>query len=131
VVAVGAHFFLKGDRLTVLKMLGLLLAFSGISLVFLGRPKAGKPTMFVGDILLLSGGHRCLHKLLRVVQADTHLFGKWALCLHLLYTHLRGPLWHPLARRGIHPFFNGGVPHGLPGDLLRELEEKGGKLNCN
>jgi drug/metabolite transporter (DMT)-like permease len=51
VVAVGAHFFLKGDRLTVLKMLGLLLAFSGIFLVFLGRPKAAKPTMFVGDIL--------------------------------------------------------------------------------
>jgi len=51
VVAVGAHFFLKGDRLTVLKMLGLVLAFSGIFLVFHGRPEAAKPTMFIGDIL--------------------------------------------------------------------------------
>jgi drug/metabolite transporter (DMT)-like permease len=51
VVAVGAHFFLRGDRLTVLKMLGLILAFSGILIVFYGKPKAAEPTMFVGDIL--------------------------------------------------------------------------------
>ncbi|MFB0508029.1 MAG: DMT family transporter [Thermodesulfobacteriota bacterium] len=51
VVAVGAHFFLKGDRLTTLKMLGLILAFSGIFLVFLGRPRVAKPTMFLGDVL--------------------------------------------------------------------------------
>lgn len=51
VVAVGAHFFLKGDRLTVLKTMGLVLAFSGIFIVFHGRPKAAKATMFIGDIL--------------------------------------------------------------------------------
>ncbi len=51
VVAVGAHFFLKGDRLTTVKMLGLILAFSGIFLVFLGKPKVAKPTMFIGDVL--------------------------------------------------------------------------------
>ena len=51
VVAVGAHFLLKGDRLTTLKMLGLILAFSGILIVFHGRPEAAKPTMFIGDIL--------------------------------------------------------------------------------
>jgi drug/metabolite transporter (DMT)-like permease len=51
VVAVGAHFFLKGDRLTYLKIVGLILAFTGIFLVFGGRPKAAKPTMFIGDLL--------------------------------------------------------------------------------
>jgi drug/metabolite transporter (DMT)-like permease len=51
VVAVGAHFFLKGDRLTFLKILGLFFAFMGILLVFGGRPKTAKPTMFLGDIL--------------------------------------------------------------------------------
>jgi len=51
VVAVGAHFFLKGDRLTFLKVLGLLLAFTGILLVFGGRPKAARPTMLIGDLL--------------------------------------------------------------------------------
>ena len=51
VVAVGAHLFLKGDRLTFFKILGLVLAFTGILLVFGGKPKTAKTTMFVGDLL--------------------------------------------------------------------------------
>jgi len=51
VVAIGAHFFLKGDRLTFMKTLGLLLAFTGIAVVFSGRPKTAKATMFIGDLL--------------------------------------------------------------------------------
>src|SRR4030043_1126069 len=51
VVAVGAHFFLRGDRLTFVKTLGLVLAFMGIVIVFYGRPQTAKPTMLIGDIL--------------------------------------------------------------------------------
>jgi drug/metabolite transporter (DMT)-like permease len=51
VVAIGAHFFLKGDRLTSLKILGLVLAFTGIVVVFYGRPHTAKATMLIGDIL--------------------------------------------------------------------------------
>jgi drug/metabolite transporter (DMT)-like permease len=51
VVAVGAHFFLKGDRLTLLKIVGLVLAFTGIFIVFRGRPRTAKETMFIGDVL--------------------------------------------------------------------------------
>lgn len=51
IVAVGAHFILKGDRLTFLKTLGLMVAFLGVLLVFQGRPAAAKPTMFIGDML--------------------------------------------------------------------------------
>jgi len=51
VVAVGAHFFLKGDRLTLLKIVGLVLAFTGIFIVFSGRPRTAKETMFIGDVL--------------------------------------------------------------------------------
>lgn len=51
VVAAGAHFFLKGDRLTFLKIVGLILAFTGIFVVFGGRPKTAKPSMLLGDIL--------------------------------------------------------------------------------
>jgi drug/metabolite transporter (DMT)-like permease len=54
VVATGAHFFLKGDRLTIPKMLGLLLAFTGIFVVFGGRPKTAGATMFVGDCLQIA-----------------------------------------------------------------------------
>ncbi len=50
-VAVGAHLFLKGDRLTPLKVVGLILAFAGVCIVFTGRPKAAKATMFLGDVL--------------------------------------------------------------------------------
>jgi drug/metabolite transporter (DMT)-like permease len=51
IVAIGAHFFLKGDRLNSLKILGLALAFTGIFVVFGGRPKTAKATMVLGDIL--------------------------------------------------------------------------------
>jgi drug/metabolite transporter (DMT)-like permease len=54
VVAIGAHFFLKGDRLTFLKILGLVLAFTGIFVVFGGRPKTAKATMVLGDILQIT-----------------------------------------------------------------------------
>ncbi len=51
VVAVGAHFFLKGDRLNLTKGIGLLLAFGGILIVFGGRPGSAKETMVFGDLL--------------------------------------------------------------------------------
>jgi drug/metabolite transporter (DMT)-like permease len=51
VVAVGAHFFIKGDRLTFFKSLGLILAFAGILVVLFGKPRAAKETMFFGDLL--------------------------------------------------------------------------------
>jgi drug/metabolite transporter (DMT)-like permease len=54
VVALGAHFFLKGDRLTFLKTAGLVLAFSGVLVVFWGRPRAAKANMLIGDLLQIS-----------------------------------------------------------------------------
>jgi drug/metabolite transporter (DMT)-like permease len=51
VVALGAHFFLKGDRLTLLKIVGLILAFTGIFIVFGGRPRTAKATILIGDLL--------------------------------------------------------------------------------
>lgn len=51
IVAIGAHFFIKGDRLNLLKIIGLIIAFSGIIVVFGGRPSTAKPIMWLGDIL--------------------------------------------------------------------------------
>ncbi len=56
VVAIGAHFFLKGDQLTFLKILGLVLAFTGILVVFGGRPRTAKAGMYFGDILQIAAG---------------------------------------------------------------------------
>jgi drug/metabolite transporter (DMT)-like permease len=56
VVAIGAHFFLKGDRLTLPKILGLILAFSGVFVVFGGRPRTAKAGMYFGDMLQIAAG---------------------------------------------------------------------------
>jgi drug/metabolite transporter (DMT)-like permease len=51
VVAIGAHLYLKDDRLTLLKTSGLVLAFLGILSVFYGKPRGAGPDMILGDIL--------------------------------------------------------------------------------
>jgi drug/metabolite transporter (DMT)-like permease len=53
IVAIGAHFFLKGDPLTLVKTAGLVLAFAGVFIVFGGKPTTAKPTMLLGDLLQL------------------------------------------------------------------------------
>jgi drug/metabolite transporter (DMT)-like permease len=51
IVALGAHFFLK-EKLNLLKILGLVLAFIGVYLVFKDKPHiSGRDTMLFGDIL--------------------------------------------------------------------------------
>ncbi|MDX2158123.1 MAG: DMT family transporter [Hyphomicrobiaceae bacterium] len=60
VVAVGAHFLIPGDRLTKVKIAGLLLAFAGVATVVMGREAAQSgmasmgPTL-TGDLLCLGG----------------------------------------------------------------------------
>jgi drug/metabolite transporter (DMT)-like permease len=53
-VALGAHFFLKGDRLTPAKFLGLGLAFCGVAAVFHTRSPELPPFYWVGDLMELS-----------------------------------------------------------------------------
>jgi drug/metabolite transporter (DMT)-like permease len=52
VVAIGAHLFLK-ERLDLIKTIGLVLAFSGVYLVFHGKPSSYNRLMFLGDILAI------------------------------------------------------------------------------
>ena len=58
VVAVGAHFLIPGDRLTVIKIAGLLLAMCGVATIVFGREAAPEgvqnPTL-AGDLLCLAG----------------------------------------------------------------------------
>lgn len=53
-VALGAHFLLKGDRLTTTKIFGLLLAFGGVAAVFLARSPKLPPLYWVGDLMALA-----------------------------------------------------------------------------
>jgi drug/metabolite transporter (DMT)-like permease len=53
-VALGAHFFLKGDRLTPAKLFGLVLAFGGVATVFQARSPELPRLYWVGDLMELS-----------------------------------------------------------------------------
>jgi len=55
-VALGAHLFLPGDRLTVLKGVGLVLAFAGVVLVFGSRSATLGPQFWIGDLMQLAAG---------------------------------------------------------------------------
>lgn len=52
-VALGAHFFLKDDRLTPAKVLGLVLAFGGMAAVFQARSQQLPPLYWIGDLMEL------------------------------------------------------------------------------
>jgi drug/metabolite transporter (DMT)-like permease len=49
--AIGAHFFLKGDRLTPSRTAGLLLAFLGVASVFGVKSEGLPPFFWVGDLM--------------------------------------------------------------------------------
>jgi len=49
--AIGAHFFLKGDRLTPIKTSGLIIAFAGVISVFGVRASNLPATYWIGDLL--------------------------------------------------------------------------------
>lgn len=53
-VALGAHFFLKNDRLTPTKLFGLMLAFVGVAVVFKARAPELPASYWIGDLMALS-----------------------------------------------------------------------------
>jgi drug/metabolite transporter (DMT)-like permease len=55
-VALGAHFLLRGDRLTAWKVTGLVFAFAGVVLLFLGNFGASSLTSLAGDLMALTAG---------------------------------------------------------------------------
>jgi drug/metabolite transporter (DMT)-like permease len=54
VVAVGAHFFVPGDRLTRAKLLGLAAAFAGLALAFADSLRLPSHRELIGDLLCLA-----------------------------------------------------------------------------
>lgn len=53
-VALSAHFFLKDDRLTPAKLIGLILAFGGVVAVFQARSPKLPPLYWIGDLMALT-----------------------------------------------------------------------------
>lgn len=55
-VALGAHFLLKSDRLTMVKAIGLILAFAGVAAVFRVSSTVLPPDHLIGDMMELTAG---------------------------------------------------------------------------
>jgi drug/metabolite transporter (DMT)-like permease len=55
-VALGAHFFLKGDRLNGWKALGLIVAFAGVVCLFIKDLGSLSMDALPGDLMALAGG---------------------------------------------------------------------------
>jgi drug/metabolite transporter (DMT)-like permease len=55
-VALGAHFFLKGDRLNCWKVPGLILAFAGVVSLFVRDLGSFSVSILPGDLMALAGG---------------------------------------------------------------------------
>lgn len=93
-VALGAHFFLQGDRLSLTKSLGLVLAFAGVVALF-SRDLGGASLGYLGgDLLALAAG--CL----------------WASTTIYLKRFLVGKI-HPAQTLFFHLFFSAPLLIGL------------------
>ena len=55
-VAVGAHFLIPGERLTKMRLAGLVLAIAGVSLALSDNAKPATELAWLGDLLCLAGG---------------------------------------------------------------------------
>jgi drug/metabolite transporter (DMT)-like permease len=55
-VALGAHFFLKDDRLNWWKATGLVVAFTGVAVLFTGNLGSATSGTLKGDLMALAGG---------------------------------------------------------------------------
>ncbi|MGU3576730.1 DMT family transporter [Brucellaceae bacterium C25G] len=54
-VAIGSHFLL-GERMTIRSVIGMLIAFAGVFLVFADRVSTANPDAYIGDLMALAGG---------------------------------------------------------------------------
>jgi drug/metabolite transporter (DMT)-like permease len=54
-VLIGAHFFL-GEKMSLMKLGGLVLAFCGVVVVFLDKLSLPSPDAIIGDVLSIGGG---------------------------------------------------------------------------
>ncbi|HIA70078.1 TPA: DMT family transporter [Candidatus Poribacteria bacterium] len=75
-IALLAHFFIQHDRLTVVKTIGLLVAFAGVCFIFYGKPGTNLSTAYLGDLIILFSGFllAMIHILLKRFMSRMHQF---------------------------------------------------------
>lgn len=66
-VALGAHFLIPGERMSLRRLIGLALAVGGVALALLGRSPSLGPEALIGDLMCL-GGAACWAGIALVVR---------------------------------------------------------------
>ncbi len=67
-----AHFLIPGDRLTLRKVAGVLVAYSGIVLLFVRQMTRGAPTL-LGDVIMVGAGLLLAERTVYLARAVQHL----------------------------------------------------------
>lgn len=82
-VLIGAHFLL-GEKMTVAKLVGVLLAFGGVYVIFSDRLSAPGPDAWIGDLLSLAGGILWAATSLAIKKSELNSTGPEKLLLYQL-----------------------------------------------
>ena len=101
-MAILAHFFLPGERLTPLRSLGLVLAFSGTGWAILSSSGAGSATL-TGDLFALGAawgwtGTAFLARVTRLRQAGPEVQLFWMVLISAPILLIAAPFFGPLLR---------------------------------
>lgn len=101
-VLIGGHFLL-GERITLLKLIGLVLAFIGVALIFSDRLSLPGPEAIIGDLLCLAAGFLWAATVLvikgtRLSQASAEKTLLYQLAVSALFVAPLMPLAGPLLR---------------------------------
>jgi drug/metabolite transporter (DMT)-like permease len=104
VVAVGAHFLIPRERLTTIRVAGLLAAFAGVIVAFSDRLSLPSPHALVGDALCLAaavawGATTLVIKTSRLIRAPAEKVLLYQLTVSAPIMLGLAPLFGPLIRR--------------------------------
>ena len=102
-VALGAHFLIPGDRLTLVRSLGLALALGGIALGLLAGSETNTEATWPGDVLALMAsvcwaGIALLTRTTRLATATPEMNLLYQLAVSTIVLLLLAPLFGPLIR---------------------------------
>ena len=102
-VAAGAHFLIPGERLTRIRVLGLVLAASGVALALLRNDSPAGPHALFGDFLALLGamfwaGIIFVVRLTKFSRASSEMQILYQLAVSAVVLLAAAPLFGPLIR---------------------------------
>ena len=100
-LSIAAHFLIPGERLTRVKIAGLVCAFAGVAIVLMDRP--GGEASLTGDLLALMGAFgwaaiALVVRITRISEAPPEAQQLWQLSLSAVALLALAPLFGPLVR---------------------------------